>query len=238
MLACWCRIVKGGPIFGRPVERAKRAIAYPKNATFISSICNSPQPSTPPLPNPILYTSIGIEYLCFPLLYPPFIAALANGASIADAAAEAKVHRNTIGNWRRSSAVFRTAFSEAQYDRALLVREQADALAGTAVETIRAILLDPKVAPSVRLKAALAILKQASAPPPEAPQAPLPATPKIVHNHAQPIATATVRVQPRIGRNEPCPCGSGRKYKLCCLNRPKPKPLAGIGLHEFQAGSK
>lgn len=24
------------------------------------------------------------------------------------------------------------------------------------------------------------------------------------------------RTQPRIGRNEPCPCGSGRKYKKCC----------------------
>jgi hypothetical protein len=23
----------------------------------------------------------------------------------------------------------------------------------------------------------------------------------------------------KIGRNEPCPCGSGRKYKHCCLNR-------------------
>ena len=21
----------------------------------------------------------------------------------------------------------------------------------------------------------------------------------------------------KIGRNEPCPCGSGRKYKRCCL---------------------
>ena len=25
---------------------------------------------------------------------------------------------------------------------------------------------------------------------------------------------------PRVGRNEPCPCGSGRKYKLCHLNGP------------------
>jgi tetratricopeptide (TPR) repeat protein len=24
------------------------------------------------------------------------------------------------------------------------------------------------------------------------------------------------------GRNEPCPCGSGKKYKKCCLNTPKP----------------
>lgn len=27
------------------------------------------------------------------------------------------------------------------------------------------------------------------------------------------------------GRNEPCPCGSGRKYKHCCLNRPVLSPL-------------
>ena len=24
---------------------------------------------------------------------------------------------------------------------------------------------------------------------------------------------------PKIGRNDPCPCGSGRKYKKCCLNK-------------------
>jgi uncharacterized protein YecA (UPF0149 family) len=22
--------------------------------------------------------------------------------------------------------------------------------------------------------------------------------------------------RPKVGRNEPCPCGSGRKYKKCC----------------------
>jgi uncharacterized protein YecA (UPF0149 family) len=25
------------------------------------------------------------------------------------------------------------------------------------------------------------------------------------------------RVPPRVGRNEPCPCGSGKKFKRCCL---------------------
>jgi len=25
----------------------------------------------------------------------------------------------------------------------------------------------------------------------------------------------------KIGRNDPCPCGSGRKYKHCCLNKPR-----------------
>jgi hypothetical protein len=24
----------------------------------------------------------------------------------------------------------------------------------------------------------------------------------------------------KLGRNDPCPCGSGRKYKKCCMNRP------------------
>lgn len=27
----------------------------------------------------------------------------------------------------------------------------------------------------------------------------------------------------RIGRNDPCPCGSGRKYKKCCLERARIK---------------
>ena len=25
-----------------------------------------------------------------------------------------------------------------------------------------------------------------------------------------------IRAQPSVGRNEPCPCGSGKKYKKCC----------------------
>ena len=26
----------------------------------------------------------------------------------------------------------------------------------------------------------------------------------------------TVRKEKKIGRNDPCPCGSGKKYKKCC----------------------
>lgn len=28
--------------------------------------------------------------------------------------------------------------------------------------------------------------------------------------------TTIVRASPKVGRNDPCPCGSGRKYKQCC----------------------
>ena len=27
-----------------------------------------------------------------------------------------------------------------------------------------------------------------------------------------------LREEPKVGRNDPCPCGSGKKYKKCCLN--------------------
>ena len=39
-----------------------------------------------------------------------------------------------------------------------------------------------------------------------------------VHNSAQKPETYR-RPEPKIGRNDPCPCGSGRKYKHCCLNQ-------------------
>jgi SEC-C motif-containing protein len=31
-----------------------------------------------------------------------------------------------------------------------------------------------------------------------------------------PRLTQFVRETPKVGRNEPCPCGSGKKYKKCC----------------------
>jgi hypothetical protein len=31
------------------------------------------------------------------------------------------------------------------------------------------------------------------------------------------ISSTIRRSDPRVGRNDPCPCGSGRKYKDCCL---------------------
>lgn len=29
-----------------------------------------------------------------------------------------------------------------------------------------------------------------------------------------------VREEPKVGRNDPCPCGSGKKYKQCCGRKP------------------
>ncbi|MAK47482.1 MAG: hypothetical protein CMI24_09615 [Opitutae bacterium] len=35
-------------------------------------------------------------------------------------------------------------------------------------------------------------------------------------SEAPKIATPVVRDAPKVGRNDPCPCGSGKKYKKCC----------------------
>ena len=33
-----------------------------------------------------------------------------------------------------------------------------------------------------------------------------------------PTAQQMARRPPKVNRNEPCPCGSGKKFKKCCLN--------------------
>ncbi len=35
------------------------------------------------------------------------------------------------------------------------------------------------------------------------------------HDHAH-VPQPYVRDQPKVGRNEPCVCGSGKKFKKCC----------------------
>jgi len=32
------------------------------------------------------------------------------------------------------------------------------------------------------------------------------------------------REAPKIGRNDPCPCESGKKFKKCCLGKPNHEP--------------
>ena len=38
-----------------------------------------------------------------------------------------------------------------------------------------------------------------------------------LENIPQTIPKQKVRETPKVGRNEPCSCGSGKKYKSCCL---------------------
>ncbi len=36
------------------------------------------------------------------------------------------------------------------------------------------------------------------------------------------VSNTVTRTSQRVGRNDPCPCGSGRKYKQCCLRKAAP----------------
>ena len=42
---------------------------------------------------------------------------------------------------------------------------------------------------------------------------------KVARYHSPPMSIVPVRTEKKIGRNEPCPCGSGKKYKKCCLKK-------------------
>ena len=39
---------------------------------------------------------------------------------------------------------------------------------------------------------------------------------KIISSAPSSVAKSIVRDQPKVGRNDPCPCGSNKKYKKCC----------------------
>ncbi len=41
---------------------------------------------------------------------------------------------------------------------------------------------------------------------------------------ADDVARPFVNSDPKVGRNDPCPCGSGKKFKRCCMNREKNPP--------------
>jgi transposase-like protein len=69
--------------------------------------------------------------------------ALSSGATLTDAAAQAGIHRNTIANWRRESAVFREALAHAHQDRAALYRDRAIELADLAFDALRKVLTNP-----------------------------------------------------------------------------------------------
>ncbi|MBM4457951.1 MAG: DUF1186 domain-containing protein [Chloroflexi bacterium] len=50
-----------------------------------------------------------------------------------------------------------------------------------------------------------------------------PARPPVAPPASPPPVAATMRSAPKVGRNEPCPCGSGKKYKHC-HGRPGQQP--------------
>jgi hypothetical protein len=92
---------------------------------------------------------------------------LAEGHSLSGAAEAVGIHRNTIRNWRRSVPAFAREIEFAVREQALVWHEQALNLAPKAAAVLEEILNDPAAAASLRLRAALAVLKMAAEPQPK-----------------------------------------------------------------------
>ena len=162
--------------------------------------------------------------------------ALLNGANLNAAASQAGVHRNTIAYWRHTEPAFEAALHDAQTERAEMLHEEAVARASLAFQVLEQILQDPKSSTSARLRAAIFILTHAL-PCPAKPRAAAPTLPKsaqapaaqdsatenldFVHKNAQIPPQTYRRPGPKTGRNDRCPCGSGKKFKQCCLDKPQ-----------------
>lgn len=42
----------------------------------------------------------------------------------------------------------------------------------------------------------------------------------------------------KVGRNDPCPCGSGKKFKKCCEEKVKHKKFEAQVIHSGQSGQQ
>jgi hypothetical protein len=181
----------------------------------------------------------------FPLspIQEQVLALVAAGSTAIDAAHDAGVHRNTVSNWLRKEE-FQAGLHEARARKELFFRDQAEALAAKAIAGLVKLSDDPLASPSVRLRACIVLLEKAimfmpdrsAVVRPESPEAtdpapaPDPENVHSMHNPAQapesvtPPAPAPARQSsPKIGRNDLCPCGSGLKFKRCCIGRTAPK---------------
>ena len=115
------------------------------------------------------------------------------------------------------------------------LNELIQELVPEAIEVLRTILHNEAASPSVHLRAALAVLKFASAAEPQTEPTPTPApqpqsaelaqlrtTVQKIENVHKSAQQQPIRRPAEPGRNSQCPCSSGLKYKRCCANKPAP----------------
>lgn len=170
------------------------------------------------------------------------LTAVALGGAALDAMRQAGIDEDTIAAWLRDKE-FCDALAQARIRKQLLYADQAEALAGEALARLRVLMSDPEATRSLNLRATLKVLDCAlrfldphtsalvvpDPPPNTGIQHQNPRSDRKNHHSS---TAGTVETMPKtappptpirvvkIGRNQPCPCGSGRKYKYCCLNSP------------------
>ncbi|MBL8173241.1 MAG: SEC-C domain-containing protein [Bryobacterales bacterium] len=152
------------------------------------------------------------------------VQALATGATLTAAARLAAISRPTVYSWLNQPA-FQKALAIAEHEHAVTVRDRLQSLSTQALDTLQALLNNPKSSPSVLLRASLAILnrKNWALPSPHVQDCepatetlatePAPAGENLQNEPGEDLATPQTAQTPR---NASCPCGSGQKFKRCC----------------------
>lgn len=175
------------------------------------------------------------------------------GSTVAAAARELGIDRTTIYTWRKHHPYFSMALRQARKIQTECLADGLQDLAASALDAIREILTSSDVPAAVRLRAAQTVLSNtctttALQQPPQSAQEPSEINhagiealigPPIPHNSTEFDTFSVVeevsefqeqqphqpfrREFPKTGRNEPCPCGSGLKYKRCCASAIQPQ---------------
>lgn len=96
------------------------------------------------------------------------ITSLLTGATATAAAKAANVHRGTVHRWMKEDPAFIAEFNLARKEMSEAVGQELRYLASEAIDVLRSFLVDPDIAPPLRLKAAIEVLK-ASSPLPDEP---------------------------------------------------------------------
>jgi transposase-like protein len=173
-------------------------------------------------------------------------ALLSAGATIAAAARAAGVHRNTVTNWRRNPAIQAALTQDSQAKANLWLGETDPVVLLKAALTL--LELQRQAPPAAPQKAIRETSDSVDAPyrpatkPGEIVQSAHNAAHGLATSHAahetnpirgpaipqpsgtpRPSAIAALPHGLKISRNHPCPCGSGKKFKRCCLSSQEPK---------------
>ncbi|NKB70910.1 MAG: hypothetical protein GKR89_27890 [Candidatus Latescibacteria bacterium] len=98
-----------------------------------------------------------------------------------------------------------------------LISNLVDLKAVDSLDTVRSAYKSERVDPSILgdiedVEIELGVRDSRSSPPPEFEWI-------FDGDNRAPDNTTIIRAETKIGRNEPCPCGSGKKFKKCCLNK-------------------
>ena len=180
-----------------------------------------------------------------PAIQANVLAGLLSGQGVAAVARENNIHRSTIYNWQRQNTRFAYTINQARSRHNEVIFDGLQDIAEQAVETLRHLVTSDTVAPSVRLRAVQTVLKGVNAAQPQPrlkedlaiealcdalePRSAV-RQPTQIDTSRQISTVSTNRPAPaprlpitpitstKVGRNEPCPCGSGLKYKRCCGN--------------------